>query len=211
MITKVTIKEFFNQPEVQKAVLNQNLDKVYEFWRVYSSSSVSVLTSFFLFANINPLEYMTVITNYMYWNLPIKNIIIPHSIINIRGSAFSNCSSLESVSIPNSVTEIDVYVFFNCISLKSIVLPNSITKINDCAFSNCISLRQITIPSSVKEIDTAAFNHCTSLESVTIPTSVTKIGEAAFYDCTSLKLVSIPKNCKVEDNTFDKTTKIERY
>ena len=47
-----------------------------------------------------------------------QNTMIPNSVTEIGGSAFSGCSGLTSVTIPNSVTKIGELAFSSCSSLK---------------------------------------------------------------------------------------------
>ncbi|WP_155993248.1 leucine-rich repeat domain-containing protein [Bacteroides sp. Ga6A2] len=119
---------------------------------------------------------------------------IPSSVTSIGKSAFSGCSSLESIIIPSSVTSIGDCAFWGCSSLESITIPSSVTSIGKSAFEGCNSLKSISIPSSVTGIGGHAFECCSSLETVTIPSSVTSIGWSAFSGCSSLKSIIIPEN-----------------
>ena len=74
------------------------------------------------------------------------HFVIPNSVTSIGDSAFSFCTSLQSIVIPNSVTSIEYHAFYGCHSLQSIVIPNSVTSIGDWAFEGCHSLRAILIP-----------------------------------------------------------------
>ncbi len=124
----------------------------------------------------------------------LESITIPNSVTSIGDYAFSGCTGLESITIPNSVTSIGSYAFSGCTSLESITIPNSVTSINGYAFGGCTSLTSITIPNSVIGIGSAAFDGCTGLESITIPNSVTSIGDEAFYGCTGLESITIPNS-----------------
>ena len=121
-----------------------------------------------------------------------ENFIIPNFVTSIGISAFSGCSSLQSITIPYSVTSIGDKAFTRCLSLQSVTIPGSVTSIGDGAFWGCKSLQSVTIPDSVTSIGDRAFDGCESLQSVTIPDSVTSIGDYAFSDCSSLQSVTIP-------------------
>ena len=123
--------------------------------------------------------------------LGCKSSIIPNSVTSIGNSAFSGCSSLESVTIPDGVTYIGEDAFSGCSSLTSITIPNSITSIRHSAFEGCSSLTSITIPNSVTSIGNSAFEGCSSLTSVTIPDGVTSIGYWVFNGCDSLTSITI--------------------
>lgn len=129
-----------------------------------------------------------------------SNVIIPEyspdgDLVNSIGdSAFSNCTSLESITIPTSVKKIGWNAFSNCLSLTNITIPDGVTSIYGNTFRNCASLVNITIPSSVTSIGAWAFRDCKHLENISLPDNVTSIGERAFGGCTSLKNISIPNS-----------------
>lgn len=87
------------------------------------------------------------------------NYSVPDTIMQIAGSAFSDCKNLESVEI-----------------------PETITAINSAAFGNCKNLKSINIPETVTAIDSFAFYGCKELENIKFPKSLSYIGEGALYD-----------------------------
>ncbi|EIC03172.1 leucine-rich repeat domain-containing protein, partial [Treponema saccharophilum] len=120
--------------------------------------------------------------------------VIPDSVTEIGGSAFSGCKALVSVVIPDSVTEIGKWAFYGCTSLASVVIPESVTEIGEYAFRDCAALASVVIPEGVTEIGEYAFSGCTPLSSVEIPSSVTGIYDGAFYGCAALSSVVIPES-----------------
>ena len=113
--------------------------------------------------------------NMKFFYMPLNN-----NVTSIGNSAFSNCSSLQSITIPENVTSIGNSAFYNCSSLQSITIPENVTLIENSAFSNCSSLQSITIPENVTSIGSYAFYNCSSLQSITIPENVTSIESQAF-------------------------------
>ena len=112
----------------------------------------------------------------------------------IGGSAFSSCTSLQSIIIPNGITHIGWNLFQNCTSLENIVIPDSVTNIDQSAFYSCTSLTNIEIPNGVTNIGSNAFSYCISLKSINIPASVTEIGSNVFSNCGSLEIITVDEN-----------------
>ncbi|MBD5391159.1 leucine-rich repeat protein [bacterium] len=68
----------------------------------------------------------------------LKEVIITGGFIG--DSAFSGCSSIESIIMENGVTGIGASAFKNCSSLTSITIPDSVTNIGWDAFFGCNNL-----------------------------------------------------------------------
>lgn len=122
-----------------------------------------------------------------------QSTVIPDSVTEIGGGAFSNCCALTSIEIPTSVTEIGDCAFCGCIGLTSIVIPESVTEIGWGAFA-CCGLTNIVIPDSVTEIGKDAFKNCTGLTNVEIHSSEIEFGKRVFSDCENLKSIKVPAN-----------------
>ena len=112
-------------------------------------------------------------------------------------SAFSSCSSLESINISNKIKRIDQNAFWFVCSLKEVTFEeNSILEIvNYSAFAHCTCLKKITIPNSVKVIGKWAFYGCKELNCVDFlfDSLTTTIGDNAFSGCTGLATVNLDK------------------
>jgi hypothetical protein len=139
--------------------------------------------------------------------------VIPNTVTNLGGSAFSGCASLTNVTIPNGLTSIGDNMFLNCASLASVAIPIGVTTIGEAAFAgsgltsvtipdsvtnipyeafySCASLTNVTIGNGVTELASWAFSYCHHLTSVTIGSSVIHIDYGVFYDCPSLTTVTI--------------------
>lgn len=141
----------------------------------------------------------------------ITSVTIPDSVLEIRESAFGDCSALTSVVIPNSVQKIGIAAFHRCSSLKSVIIPNSVQEIGSLAFDECSALTSITISNSVQKIDQYTFSKCSSLTSVTIPSSVRKIGASAFSGCSSLTSITIPSSIQqIYERAFSGCTALRK-
>ncbi|PWM00115.1 MAG: hypothetical protein DBY04_01130 [Clostridiales bacterium] len=110
----------------------------------------------------------------IYYMKGVRNVIIPDDMTSIGNSAFSGCSSLESVTVAegNNV----YHSAGNCL-----IETASKTLIAGCKNS------VIPTDGSVTSIGDWAFSGRSSLTSIEIPSSVTNIGYNAFFDCISLK------------------------
>lgn len=122
------------------------------------------------------------------------NYVIPDSVIIIKSSAFSDCSSIISITIPDSVTEIGDYAFANCSSLSFINIPDSVTYLGGSVCANCVSLASIHLPNTITYIPGGGFRNCDSLTSIEIPDSVISIDGMAFSECDGLTSVVIPNS-----------------
>ena len=128
----------------------------------------------------------------------LTSVIIPDSVTSIYFSAFSNCTSLNSIDVsPNNskYCSLDGVLFSkdktNLVKYPggksgAYTIPDSTTRIGLMAFKGCTNLTSVVIPNTIARINHDAFNDCTSLISITIPDSVTSIGESVFSDCDSL-------------------------
>lgn len=150
----------------------------------------------------------------------ITSVTVPDYVTDIENSAFSGCSSLESMTIPfvggsksamsASRSTLFGYIFgastyaggsrisqyyktYYDYYIPSVLRSVTVTGgvIMDGAFRSCWMLTSVTIPSSVTSIREDAFKNCTGLASITIPDSVTRIGDRAFLDCNSLTSITI--------------------
>jgi hypothetical protein len=85
-------------------------------------------------------------------------------------SAFSDCSSLQSICIPSGIQTIPDWCFSSCTSLSNLRFESgcTISVLGDCAFSNCLSLRSISIPSSITSISATCFKSCPHLVSIVL-------------------------------------------
>ncbi|MCM1094298.1 MAG: leucine-rich repeat domain-containing protein [Lachnospiraceae bacterium] len=122
----------------------------------------------------------------------LKEVVIPNSVTEIKGSAFNNCVNMTSVTLPESLTSIGNSAFMRCVSLKELDIPESVGSIGPFAFSGCSSMEHIMLPRSLTVIDAGLMSGCSALQSINIPESVTTINRSAFNGCENLKRIEIP-------------------
>ena len=113
--------------------------------------------------------------------------------VGIAGSAFYQCTKLESIDIPDSILYIGNCAFYDCWSLTSIILPDGLKNIEASSFYYCYSLIHVDLPENLEKIGSYAFSWC-ALTNIEIPDTVTSIYPYAFESCGSIKSINIPKN-----------------
>ncbi len=143
-----------------------------------------------------------------------------YSVVNIRPSAFKDCSKLTSIIIPSSVIVIGRLAFQNCTGLTSIKFPARLTMLEAGAFYNCSSLVSVELPyihntyGGFESLSSDLFNGCSSLVYVKIPISIDGIGARAFKDCNNLSDIfcyptKAPTLASQGGNAFDGTKRGE--
>lgn len=132
---------------------HRNLLNKHDFNQLYGDARKTIsdkyvpigeMTSIFLKAGLNPLQYMT---------------YIPDSYLKY-------INDVTSVEIPNNIMLIGRQAFRSCTGLIRVVIPNSVTKILDCAFDSCEKLTNVTIQNSLIELGSQIFEHCNSLTNI---------------------------------------------
>lgn len=134
-------------------------------------------------------------------------MILPDTITEIRGQAFKNCGSLESVRLPEHLTYLGGEAFYHCTSLEEVNLPDGLTEIKGSTFEECSSLQCIEIPDNVTRIGGHAFYGNISLEEVVISpdSKLQEIGSSAFRCCDSLREITLPRSTFVNGRAFKET------
>ena len=100
-----------------------------------------------------------------------------YDVIGISEFGFQDCDKITSIVMPNTIREIDGNAFTNCTSMNNVDLPENLEIIGSYAFSGCSRLVQFTVPASVTVVDEGAFSSCLDLSFVTFED---KPGEITF-------------------------------
>ena len=79
------------------------------------------------------------------------NSVLPKTISQLGGHAFSGNLDLEVAEIPFHITSIGTSCFSNCGKLHTVIIPNSVISIGANAFFNCVSLKTIIYDGSKQE------------------------------------------------------------
>ncbi len=143
----------------------------------------------------------------------LESMDIPQGVEIIKYKTFADCENLKKVNFePNAVlSSVVESAFSNCTSLESIDLPASVRSIGSYAFEGCRGLKSITLPDSVKQFGKERmFKGCYLLQSVELPKGVTEIGRETFQDCWSLASASLPEGVKtIKEDAFSKCGKLK--
>jgi hypothetical protein len=119
-------------------------------------------------------------------------IVIPDTVIHMRGGAFYVCDSVERIVIGNGISVIEERVFGYDSVLSDLTIKGRITSIREFAFYNCASLHSISIVQAT-DIGSYAFYGAMSLNHIDLGNRLTSIGDGAFWGCKALIDVHIPE------------------
>lgn len=124
-----------------------------------------VIPSFYLAKPVTKIEEGAFADN---WD--IESVKIGRNIVEIGGSAFYYCLSLETVYWNATACiyagAIDAEIFAETENVKNIYIGENVTIIPDFAFEGCLRVESLEIPSSVKYIGKYAFVNMISLRSI---------------------------------------------
>ena len=108
---------------------------------------------------------------------PTTEFTVPSSVEMIGyGSAYT--AAIESLIIPDSVTEVEGFAFTYCKNLKSVKLPSGLKSIGYSGFGNT-ALESVELPPVLEEMGKNAFNGCRQLKSITVTNPATVIKDGA--------------------------------
>ena len=140
-------------------------------------------------------------STFSYSNL--ESITIPAKVKTVAMSAFSGCTSLKTVQFEggSSGLELGITAFSGCTSIETLVIPANVTSIGNYAFQNMTKLSEITFADGIKlrSLGENVFSGCTALTTITIPDTVTALPKNTFLNCTSLTTVNLPGGMQTID------------
>ena len=147
-------------------------------------------------------EGITTIDYWAFQNCPeLETVILPESVENIYGAAFSYSPKLSAINIPTHLKTIYDWVFVNCTALKSIILPEGITVIMNDAFRGS-GLESITFPSTLTEVWHGAFCDCKQLASIDFNHCPAYFEYDCFGGCSSLEELYIPNTVQFRNRDY---------
>lgn len=144
------LKDFLQNDDVQQALVDGDINKLYELFSGPSSrnrmayySVIYKLTYLLYSIGIDPLLYLNHIPDNFLGRASIKSIVIPGNIVSIGKKAFQECKNLTTVVIEDGVKSIKDYAFVGCTKLTNVTLPSSIESIGIFIFTRCEQLTDI--------------------------------------------------------------------
>ena len=109
-----SLKKFLNQPNVQTAFMDADIDKIYYYATRLNDAGLSRDLTLVLYSlNIDPLRSLDYIPKYFLSLSDIKNVSIPDNIKTISDAAFWGCDKLVKALMPNTITSIGACAFQN--------------------------------------------------------------------------------------------------
>ena len=133
------------------------------------------------------------------YNLNLKTVALPDSVLYIADSAFYRCENLTSADLGDGIARIGSYAFYECASLESVNYGAGVNEIGGYAFLGCARLVEFDVPAGLEELGVYCFEGCTSLREVrfTADSSLALISSHAFAGCTSITELALPKGATV--------------
>ncbi len=130
---------------------------------------------------------------------PLEEIYIGRNLDLKYGVPFAKMSTIKKATFGDGVTSIVGSAFVNCTNLETVIIGSGskMTEIGNIAFQNCSSLTSFTVPLGVTAIGAQTFQGCSNLSKVEMHANVTSIGNYAFSGCKiNLDLSGLPMNLK---------------
>lgn len=155
------------------------------------------------FANCRSLQHfnipstVTSIGAFVFANIStLKEIDVPEGVVSIGYSCFSE-SGLTSISLPSTLKELSGTAFLNCTALESVELKGTETFYYDNSFYGCNSLKSLLIPGGTVVWDLGPMEN---LEQLTFGKDVKQIGDLNLGQYAKLKSIVIDAQNPIYDS-----------
>ena len=97
---------------------------------------------------------ISVIAENAFSESPIKEVILPDSVIVIGNRAFQKCEVLQRIKLSNGLLSVGEEAFEGCRFLRRIDIPDSVERIGSRLFWGCYSLKEISMSTKfMQELD----------------------------------------------------------
>lgn len=126
----------------------------------------------------------------------LSQIIFPKALTTIPQGLLKKCDSLSIVDLSQTnVIEIKISAFENCSSLTSIKLPENgkLAKLDIYSIKGCSSLTEIDLSNTeLTTLDTDVLRNCTALKTVKLPSTLQTIKDYVFAGDKALRTIVTP-------------------
>ena len=150
---------FITFPEAKDLLDDDRIDDLYTLF-LRAGGNAAQLTRLLYQADIDPLDYITVMPAGMFIGEDITRINVPANVLSLGQFGCSMCHKLISVTLPENLSSIARSCFDSCSNLSQVTLPSKLTVIEEEAFVNCYSLSSIDLPLSIQRVAPFAFKSC---------------------------------------------------
>ena len=148
--------------------------------------------------------YNDIGTNIKLHGSNVKQIILPHTLLEIPDYFCKDCKKLRKIDLSN-IINIGEHAFDSCFVLDEIGNLSKVNNIGYQAFSYCICLNEIDIP-SCESIGGYSFSQCRGLSSISM-LKVRNIGDYAFLNCVMLREIYLSDVTTIGNNVFQNCAK----
>lgn len=156
--------------------------------------------------NVTIDKGVTVVGTAAFEETVVEKIILPPTVIVVRGDAFRECKQLRKVILNDGLKTIAESAFKRTESLSEISIPDSVKNIGSGCFA-CSGIKSAKLPenSAFTAVLWETFFGCKNLKTIKLPDSVNVIDDYAFSECTSLKNINLEKIDSIGPSAFAKT------
>lgn len=93
-------------------------------------------------------------------NLSVKNLIIPKTVVQIRGFAFGFNKTIKTVTIENGTLPLEIggCAFYYCPLIETVNFGNRTSHIYYNCFTDCPSLKTVVLPKNIEFVEFGAFD-----------------------------------------------------
>jgi hypothetical protein len=135
----------------------------------------------FTLTSVRLPQYLTVIGTSTFKQSNLASVTIPEGVTTIEAEAFYVINPLKKIVFPTTLVEIKENAFGNC-GLESLLLPDNLKTIGTSAFAGCKNLKEVILPDGLQTINPYAFEHCDQLTTLHIPKGVIDLKGGALFN-----------------------------
>ncbi len=208
--TQLTSFPYQNVTQIGQEAFARSGIEYFEFGGTTKISNISSSIGHFADSKIKKVvfndDFTGDITNSMFANSAIEEVVLSNQTQMIQDSAFKGCLNLKSISLKN-VTTVKRNAFAG--SGLEFVSSDNLVSVESEAFKDCLSLKTVQF-SEADAISNAVFEGCTELETVVLP-KITTVASDTFKNCTKLASVKLNENLPVNiySSAFENCTSLQ--